>query len=390
MKLSKYKKVCVITGSRADYGILKKLIEKISEHPKLKLQLIATGSHLSKKYGYTVSEIHQDGFKVDKTIKIISNKNTSLNLVYNSAKALRGYADSFKKLKPDLVLLLGDRYEIFCAAYASVIFGIPIAHLHGGETTQNSYDEFFRHSITKLSQVHFVATETYKKRVMQLGESPKNIYNVGSVSLENIFENIFLNEKKLESHLKVKFKKKSLLITLHPETLNREEVNKQCKVLLSALSRLKHTTLIFTMPNSDINSSQIEIQIKQFCRNKKNAFFFKSLGRKVYFSCIKKVDAVIGNSSSGIIEVPSLKKPSIDIGKRQYGRVRSNSVLSCEFKKSSILKSIKKIYSKNFLKKVKYFKNPYYKKNSIKKVIAIINRNKLDSIKGKTFFDIKF
>ena len=390
MKLSRYKKVCVITGCRADYGILKKLIGKIRQHPKLKLQLIATGTHLSKKYGYTVSEIYQDGFKLDKTIKIISKKNNSLNLLNSSSKALRGYANSFKELKPDLVLLLGDRYEIFCAAYASVIFGIPIAHLHGGEITQNSYDDFFRHSISKLSQIHFVATEIYKKRVIQLGENPKSIYNVGSISLENISDNIFLNKEKLESKLKIKFKKKSLLITLHPETLNREAIKKQCKVFLRTLTSLKNTTLIFTMPNSDINSSQIETQIKQLCKKQKNAFFFKSLGRKVYFSCIKTVDAVIGNSSSGIIEVPSLKKPSIDIGKRQYGRVRARSVLSCEFSKSSILKSIKKIYSKNFLNKVKNFENPYYKKNSIKRIIEIINRSKINGTKGKIFFDIKF
>lgn len=389
-KSLKYKKICVITGSRADYGILKGLIKKIKFHQKFKLQLIVTGSHLSDKYGNTISEIYNDGLKANIKLKILSNGTSALNLAKNSAKALSGYASSFKKLDPDLVLLLGDRYEIFCAAYVAVIFGIPIAHLHGGEVTQNSYDEFFRHSISKLSQIHFVSTSSYKKRVIQLGELPKNVFNVGSVGLENIDKLHFLSNKILEETLGIKFKAKSLIITIHPETLNRKKINQQILIVLGALKKLKDTTFIFTMPNNDIGSYEIEKQIKKFCKNNNNAFFFKSLGRTVYLSCVRRVDAVLGNSSSGIIEVPSLKKPSIDIGKRQYGRVRARSVISCDFNKLKILSSIKKIYSKKFLMNLNNFTNPYYKKYSSKIILKIIERIKLNKISCKKFYDIKF
>ena len=284
MKLSDCKKICVVTGSRADYGILNNLIKKIKKHPKYKLQLIATGSHLSKQHGKTISEINSEGLKPDAKIQIIGSKLQAYDLIKNSTRALSGYAVSFKKLNPDIILILGDRYEIFCAAYVAVIFGIPIIHLHGGEITENSYDELFRHSISKLSQIHFVSTETYRKRVIQLGESPKNVFNVGSLSLEDISKLNFFSSVILEKKLKLKFMKKSLLVTIHPETLNRGKIKKNTQIFLSALKTLKDTTLIFTMPNNDIGSFEIESQLKQFCKINKNAFFFKSLGR----SCNRK------------------------------------------------------------------------------------------------------
>jgi len=390
MKSLKIKKICVITGSRADYGILKNVIKKIKIDKKYILQLIATGSHLSKRHGYTVSEILSDGFKPNVKIKILANKSNAFDLIKNSSKALSGYANAFTNLKPDLVLILGDRYEIFCAAYAATIFGIPIAHLHGGEVTQNSYDEFFRHGISKLSQLHFVSNSQYRKRVIQLGESPKNVFNTGAVGLEDIQKYNFFKVKFLEKKLKLKFMKKSLLITLHPETLNRKRTKKNTEIVLSVLKKLKNTTLIFTMPNSDIESYDIEKKIKRFCKINKNAFFFRSLGRKLYLSCVKKTDAVLGNSSSGIIEVPSLNKPSIDFGKRQYGRIRATSVITCDFNKMKILRSIKKIYSKNFLKKINNLKNPYYKKNPSKKILKIIEQVKISDILPKKFYDINF
>ena len=270
------------------------------------------------------------------------------------------------------------------------MFGIPIAHLHGGEVTESSYDESFRHSISKLSQIHFSSTETYRKRIIQLGESSKNVHHIGTVGLEDIKNFAFISKKNIENKLKFKFNKKSLLITLHPETLRREKIKENCKIVLSALKKLKNTTLIFTMPNNDVQSNQITKQIKIFCNKNKNAFFFKSLGRKLYLSCAKNVDAVLGNSSSGVIEVPSLNKPSINIGKRQYGRVKSKSIISCDFNKFQILRSIKKVYSNKFSSKLKKFKNPYYKKNSIQNVINVIKSTRLDKILIKKFYDIKF
>ena len=390
MRSLNYKKICVITGSRADYGLLKNLILKIKKSSNLKLQLVVTGSHLSKDHGYTISEIYEDGFKVNETIKIIRHESNPINLIKSSSKALNGYAKCFQKLKPDLILVLGDRYEIFCAAYTAVVFGIPIAHLHGGEVTQNSYDESFRHSISKLSQIHFASTEIYRKRIIQLGELPKNVYNVGTVGLEDIKDFSFISKKNIEKKLKIKFNKKNLLITLHPETLNRQKINENCKIVLKTLKKLKNTTLIFTMPSNDIQSNQITKQIKTFCNKNKNAFFFKSLGRKLYLSCVKNVDAVLGNSSSGIIEVPSLNKASINIGKRQHGRVKSKSTISCDFNKYKILKSINEVYSNRFISKLKKLKNPYYKKNSAQNIINIIKNNKLNKILIKKFYDIKF
>ena len=390
MKSLKIKKICVISGSRADYGILKNIIKKIKISKKYKLQLIATGSHLSKKHGNTISEILSDGFQPNVKIKILVNKSNAFDLIKNSSKVLNGYAKAFNNLNPDLVLILGDRYEIFCAAYAATIFGVPIAHLHGGEVTQNSYDEFFRHAISKLSQLHFVSTNQYKKRVIQLGESPKNVFNTGAVGLEDIKKYNFFKSNVLEKKLKLKFMKKSLLITLHPETLNRKEIEKNTEIVLSALKKLKDTTLIFTMPNSDIKSYDIEKKIRKFCKINENAFFFRSLGRKLYLSCVKKTNAVLGNSSSGIIEVPSLNKPTIDLGKRQHGRIRATSVITCDFNKMKILRAIKKVYSKNFLLKIKNLKNPYYKKDSSKKVLKIIDRIKISDILPKKFYDINF
>ena len=390
MKSLKIKKICVITGSRADYSILKNVIEKIKMNKKYKLQLIATGSHLSKKHGNTISEILSDGFKPNAKIKILANKSNASDLIRNSSRVLRGYAAAFKNLNPDLVLILGDRYEIFCAAYAATIFGIPIAHLHGGEVTQNSYNEFFRHGISKLSHLHFVSTNQYKKRVIQLGESPRNVFNTGAVGLEDIKKYNFFKVKVLEKKLKLKFMKKSLLITIHPETLNRKKIEKNTDIVLLTLKKLKDTTLIFTMPNSDIKSYDIEKKIEKFCKINENAFFFRSLGRKLYLSCVKKTDAVLGNSSSGIIEVPSLNKPSIDLGKRQHGRIRASSVITCDFNKMKILRAIKKIYSKNFLKKISTLKNPYYKKDSSKKILKTIDQIQISDILPKKFYDINF
>ena len=383
--MDKKRKICVITGSRAEYGLLYLTMRRIQESKDLDLQIIATGTHLSSSFGNTIKEIESDGFKVNHRINILDNDDSSAGIAKSMSRVMERLPKYLKKMKPDLILMLGDRFEIFASAATATVLNIPIAHICGGETTEGAFDESFRHSITKMSHLHFVSTETYKNRVIQLGESPSRVFNVGSPGVERIKKLRLIPKEKVEDYIGIKFNKTNFLITIHPETLNRKKINQQILIALGALKKLKDTTFIFTMPNNDIGSYEIEKQIKKFCKNNNNAFFFKSLGRTVYLSCVKRVDAVLGNSSSGIIEVPSLKKPSIDIGKRQYGRVRARSVISCDFNKLKILNSIKKIYSKKFLMNVNNFTNPYYKKYSSKIILQIIERIKLNKISCKKF-----
>ncbi len=383
MKQLKYKNICAVSGSRADYGILSDLFKKIKKNKNFKLKLIITGSHLSTKYGNTINEIKKDNISIFKKIKILSKKNTKYNLIKSSSKAISEYGNAFKRLLPDALIILGDRYEIFCAAYAAVIYRIPVIHFHGGELTLNSYDDYFRHAITKLSNIHFVSTSIYRDRLIKMGEMPNRVFNVGSIGLENIKKTSFLKKEEIEKRLKFKLKKRIVLFSLHPETLNLTNTQKQIKITLSVLEKLKNTSVIITMPNDDLNSDKIINSLKTFARQNNNVHYFKSLGRFVYLSCMKISDFVIGNSSSGIIEAPSLNKYSIDLGKRQSGREKAFSVYSCDFNKKKINLLIKKIYKKKNIK----IKNPYFKKNSINKVISTLKKVNFKLINNKKFYE---
>lgn len=382
------KKICVVTGTRAEYGQLRLLIQGIEQSKHLKLCLIATGSHLSNKFGLTYKDIEADGLNINHKIKILSDSDTSESIAKSMGRLMIKLADVFKEEKPNLVLILGDRYEIFVAASSAMIARIPIAHIHGGEKTEGAIDDAIRHSITKMSHFHFVAHNEYRKRVIQLGEDPKKILTVGGLGVDCIKKIQFLDIQELQKSLSFTFGEKNLLVTFHPVTLEKGSTRIQMKELLSALSELKKTHIIFTMPNADPENEVIISMLKEFVNQYKNSKLFSSLGQLRYLSTILHVDCVIGNSSSGLCEVPSFKKPTINIGNRQKGRIKAGSVIDCDPNRVEILKAIKKSYSDNFMKKLKYTKNPYGDGDASKKILKYLEMQEFIGSLNKSFIDI--
>ena len=318
-------------------------------------------------------------FKKDNTIGISNSISLGLNK----------FVKIFEKLKPDLILVLGDRFEIYTSALAALLCRLPICHIHGGELTEAMLDDAFRHSITKMSHIHFAANQIYKKRIIQLGENPKNVYNVGGLGVDSIKKQKILKKSELEKFLNLNFLKKSILVTFHSETLNRKSTKKNFNELLRALKKIQNTTIIFTMPNHDIDSSIIHSSILKFVKNKKNSFFFKSLGQKVYYSCCKYMTCMVGNSSSGLLEMPTFKKFTINIGDRQKGRIKAKSVINCKFNSQEIYKKINFVLkSKNQLK-IKNVKNPYGEGGATDKIISILEKVNLKDILNKRFYDLR-
>ena len=295
------RKICVVTSTRADYGLLRNVMQKIRDTTSLKLQIIVTGMHLSSEFGLTYQEIEQDKFKIDCKVEALLSSDSAIGVTKSIGLSLIGFADSFSRLKPDLVLLLGDRFETFAAATACHIAGIPIAHLHGGELTEGAFDDALRHAITKMSAIHFVATKEYMNRVIQLGEQPKSVFLVGGLGVDSIAHLKLLSRNELEHELGIKLRRKNLLITYHPTTVEKESAETQVCELLAALRDLKDTQLIFTYPNADTGGRVIIKHINAFVKLNPNALAYPSLGQQKYFSCVKEFDGVIGNSSSGII-----------------------------------------------------------------------------------------
>ena len=383
------KKFIIVTTGRSDYGMLKKLANELEKDKKKKIVIVATGTHLSRKHGYTIKEINKDKFKNILKINLNIKDDTKKNTASAISNGIKKFYKILSNTNPFLVILLGDRYETFSFSIAANIFGVPIIHLHGGEVTSGSMDDTFRHCITKMSDIHFVANKVYKNRVIQLGENPNKVFNVGGLSLDNISKKFLYNKNEIQRKLKLKFLKKNLIITFHPETINNSHNEKNLSILLNSLSLLRDTLLIFTIPNADFGNYRIIEKINFFSKNRKNVKIFNSLGHIMYLSLVNQVDGVIGNSSSGLSEVPILKKGSINIGKRQEGRLKPQSVISCKFNKEEINKSIKKLYNKKFQAIVKKTKSPYGKKGATKKILKILNKIDFKNIKYKKFFDIK-
>lgn len=383
------RRVAVVTGTRAEYGLLRKLLTNMREDSLLSLKLIVTGTHLSEKFGLTKREIKDDGFAIAAELPILQNSDSSVAISQSMSYAITGLTNSFKELQPDLVLILGDRFEIFAAAIAAHLSKIPVAHIHGGETTEGVMDEAFRHSITKLAQIHFVSTEVYRNRVIQLGENPRSVFRVGSLGVENLKSTHIIDRKKLEADLRFRFSNKNILVTYHPVTLDATKADYGFSELLKSLSELHETTLIFTYPNADVGGLRIIESIKQFVKNNPNAYAFPSLGQDRYFSCMKHVDVVVGNSSSGLIEVPSMKKPSINIGDRQSGRVRAVSVIDCPPVKEKIMEALELAFSFAFLEKIKNADNPYELEGTSSKILNTIKHYNLTGILKKKFYDLR-
>ena len=370
----KKKTIYIVTGSRADYGLLKNLITQINKSNKFELTLIVTGQHLSKKYGNTYKEIKNDFGKSIKFIDIKVNNSEVNSILKSISIGITKVGKYFVSKKPDLLIILGDRYEMLSFAVAALFNKVIIAHIHGGELTQGSIDDTIRHTISKFSNYHFVATKPYKKRVIQLGENPKKVFLVGGLGSENVENISYLDKKVLEKNLNIKFKKNNFLITFNSFLDDKILVKVAIRNMFKALNKFKNTNYIFTFPNSDLESNNIIKMIIDFSKKNKNAYCFKSLGVQRYLSCMKICNVVVGNSSSGILEAPSLKTPTINIGNRQNGRIKAKSVIDCNYSSLGIQKAIKKALSKKFQKKIKNIKNPYYQKNTSTKIMSIIEQ----------------
>lgn len=384
------KKICIVTGSRAEYGLLYWLIKEVEADRDLKLQLIVTGMHLSPKFGLTFKEIEKD-FKIDKKIDMYLSSDTSISISRSMGIAQTSFAKAYSELNPDIVVFLGDRYEIFSAASAAMIGKIPIAHIHGGEITEGSWDDCIRHCISKIAHIHFVATEEYKNRVIQLGEDPKRVFNTGGMAIDNIKKLKLLSKNDFEKSINFKLNKKNILVTFHPVTLENNTSKKQFQELLNAINELEDTNIIFTKTNSDLNGKIINHMINHYIgKYPKKSIGFTSLGHLRYLSALQYVDAVVGNSSSGLLEAPSFNIGTINIGERQKGRIKAESVIDCLPNKKDIQKSFKRLYSKNFQKLINNVNNPYDNGSSSKKIVRILKNFRLKNILKKNFYNIEF
>lgn len=382
------KKICVITGTRAEYGLLRWVMHGIQDSPKLKLQLVVTGLHLSPEFGLTYKVIEADGFKIDKKIEMLLSSDTSIGVTKSMGLAVCGFADVLAELQPDLLLILGDRYEIFAAAAAAMLARIPIGHVHGGEITEGAFDDAIRHSITKMSHLHFVAAKEYQQRVIQLGEIPERVFQVGGLGIDNILKLKLLSHKMLEESINFSLGKHNLLVTFHPTTLEQGTAAKQMQALLQALDTLEDTHIIFTMPNADTESRILFTMINKFVdEHPQTAKAFTSLGQILYLSCIKHVDGVVGNSSSGLTEAPSFKKGTINIGDRQKGRLKATSVIDCKPIKKDIIKSLRKLYSTEFKQKLNSVINPYGEGGASEKIIKALEYSNFHLLLKKHFQD---
>jgi len=383
------RKICIVTGTRAEYGLLYWLMKEIKSDNSLELQVIATGMHLSPEFGLTYKEIEKE-FRIDKKIEMLLSSDTSVGISKSMGLAQISFAEAYNELKPDVIVVLGDRYEIFSAVSSAMISRIPIAHLHGGEATEGLIDEPIRHSITKMSHIHFTAAEEYKNRVIQLGEQPNTVYNVGGLGIDNIKKLKLLNKVEFEKSINFKLNKKNILVTFHPVTLENSTAMEQFQELLNAIDELDDTNIIFTKANSDTDGRIINKMIDEYVdKNSHKSICFTSLGQLRYLSALQFVDAMVGNSSSGLAEAPTFQIGTINIGDRQKGRMKANSVLDCNPIKEDILKTFDKLYSTGFKTLLKKVENPYGNGGASVRIKDVLKTINLDDILKKSFYDIE-
>ena len=382
------RKICFVTGTRAEYGLLSRLMRLIADDEDLQLQIIATNMHLMPEYGETYKDIEADGFHIDRRVYMNKPSDDATGIVVSMAEEMKGMNKALSELNPDILVLLGDRYEILVAAEVALIHRVPIAHIHGGEVTEGAFDDAIRHAVTKMSSLHFTSTEEYYRRVIQMGEQPENVFNCGSLGVENIKFISLMSKDELEASLDFKFSDNSILVTYHPVTLGGD-IAKDIIEFLSALEANKELCVIFTMPNSDIGRDLIAKAIDRYVRSHPGrAKVFASLGLKRYLSTLKYVKVVVGNSSSGIIEVPSFGIPTLNIGERQKGRLTSKSVVNCGTSKEEIIKGLNFCLSTEVQAEVRTFKNPYDKENTAQVIYKQLKTCDLEKIKMKSFYNL--
>ncbi|MDD2493580.1 MAG: UDP-N-acetylglucosamine 2-epimerase [Tissierellia bacterium] len=383
--------ICIATGTRAEYGLLKPLIEKIKAESDFTLQLLVTGAHLSPEFGLTYKQIETDGYSIDTKVEMLLSSDTPEGITKSMGLGIIGYADAFKRLNPDLLVILGDRYEMLSVASTALIYRIPIAHIHGGELTEGAYDDAIRHAITKMSSLHFTSTEAYRKRVIQLGEQPDRVFNVGAIGLDNFRSLKLLSKSELEKDLSIKFCKFNYLVGFHPETLSNSSIEEQFNELLQAIDVQQDSLFIFTKANADTNGRIINHMIETYVENNPgNAVLFDSLGTLRYLSVMKGVTAVIGNSSSGILEAPSAPTATINIGDRQKGRIQAHSIINCKTDKGVIINAFNKVKGKEFRQLVDKVINPYGNGNASSQIMEVLKNTSLDKLRLKKFYDIEY
>lgn len=382
------RKVCFVTGTRAEYGLLSRLMNLVKEDNDLQLQVIATNMHLMPEYGETYKEIEKDGFSIDKKVYMHKPSDDAHGIISSMAEEMQGMNDALAELNPDILVLLGDRYEILVAAQVALIHRIPIAHIHGGEVTEGAFDDAIRHSVTKMSSLHFTSCEEYRHRVIQMGEQPSRVFNVGSLGVENIKAVPLMGKEELETSLDFKIEGQTILVTYHPVTLGSNSA-KDIHEFLDALEEFKDLKVIFTMPNSDTGRDAIALAIENYVqKHQGQAKAFTSLGLKRYLSTLQYVKAAVGNSSSGIIEVPSFGIPTLNIGDRQKGRLASKSVVNSGTSKEEVIVGLKYCLSEEMQKAAKNCENPYAKPNTAQLIFQELKIVELKGLNLKTFYDL--
>ncbi len=382
-------KICVVTGSRAEYGLLYWLLKKLESAEDFELELVVTGMHLSPEFGMTYKEIEKDGFPIAEKIPMLLSSDAPAGVTKSTGLGLIGFADLFDRSRPDVVVVLGDRFELFAVASAALFAAIPIAHIHGGEVTTGAFDEAIRHSITKMASLHFTAAEAYRKRVIQLGEQPDTVFNVGAPGLENIQKISLLTKEETEQSLGLKLGQKSLLVTWHPVTLEPGRAKQDLKVLLDALDKLDDTKFVFTKSNADNEGRSLNRIIVDYVTScPEKAVVHTSLGQLRYLSTLKQVSGVIGNSSSGIIEAPSVKTGTINIGRRQEGRVRASSIIDCDPDLESICSAFERLFSPEFQSLVQHTRNPHDGGPVSENILRILRQQESSGWRKKPFFDV--
>ena len=382
--------ICVVTGTRAEFGLMQVLLKELKQDSDIRLQIIATGMHLSPEFGLTYAAIEEAGFTIDRKLEVLMSSDTSIGISKTMGLGMISFAEAYADLNPDLILVLGDRFEIFSAVSAAMICRIPIGHIHGGEATEGLIDEPIRHSISKMSHLHFTATESYRKRVIQLGEQPSRVFFTGTPGLDNINELELLDRENFENAIDFNLgESKNILVTFHPVTLEKNSSADQFEELLNALNQIEEAHVIFTMPNADTDGRIIMKLINKFvAESKGKAKSFTSLGQLRYLSALKNMDLVLGNSSSGLTEAPSFKIPTVNIGDRQRGRIKADSVIDCEPNAESIISAINKAFDPTFLDSIKNMESPYGRGGASVKIKDIVKSFPLEGILKKKFYDI--
>lgn len=384
------RRVCIVTGTRAEYGLLYWLMREVQEDSDLELQIVATGMHLSPEFGLTYQEIEEDGFEISEKVEMLTSSDTPVGIAKSMGLGTIGFADALNRLNPDLLVLLGDRYEIFAAAQAAMVARIPIAHIHGGEVTEGAVDDSIRHAVTKMAHVHFVATAPFRRRVIQLGEHPERVFNVGSPGLDYLRHLDLMEQDELESFLGFELGDLTFLITYHPATLQTRPPEESVEELLRALDQFPEARLIFTKANADAEGRMVNQRIEQYVNEESDrARLYSSLGQTRYLSALHYVDLVLGNSSSGLTEAPAVPVPTVNLGTRQDGRPRAESVIDCREEAGAIAESIREALSESFGNRLEDVTSPYGDGKASPRIHRHLKELPLEDLITKSFYDVE-